>query len=243
MPAMQHRARTRVLVIGEHPSLRRLVRLNLSKLPIEVREASTSQARELVGWELPHLVILDLHPPLDHGLALCRQLRRDSTTATIPAVALVASGGEHVRSMAKHAGATVCLDKPLRSRTLVDTVQSLIPTDTDNPTADNSDPGIRLVREDEEGDPGLAGARLAARTAHHLLNTPLTLALGYADLIAVDSRLPDDLRGMAGEVRDNVQIAARLLERLLRIDRLEQRDWDLPGGPILDLPESVRTQH
>ena len=50
-----------------------------------------------------------------------------------------------------------------------------------------------------EQEARLAGARLAARTAHHLLNTPLSLALGYGELLAEDPRLQDELRSMARE--------------------------------------------
>jgi signal transduction histidine kinase len=67
----------------------------------------------------------------------------------------------------------------------------------------------------------------------------LTLALGYADLLADNARVPPELRVMAEEVRESVQTAALLLERLMHITRLEERDSDLPGGPILDLARSI----
>ena len=85
----------------------------------------------------------------------------------------------------------------------------------------------------------LAGAQLAARTAHHLLNTPLTLALGYSDLIAESPRVPDDLRILAAEASDNIQTAAAWLRQLMAIRRLVERDIGLPSGPVLELTDAT----
>jgi CheY-like chemotaxis protein len=124
--------RARVLVIGEHPALRRLLRLMLSKLALDVQEATPEQALERVDGDPPHLVVLDLHSPLDRALLLCRRLRRNSRTASLPAVLLLPLGDEHLRAMAKAAGATICLDKPFRTRLLQETVQSLLSTHSAN---------------------------------------------------------------------------------------------------------------
>jgi len=85
----------------------------------------------------------------------------------------------------------------------------------------------------------LAGAQLAARTAHHLLNTPLTLALGYSDLLAEDTRVPPELRVLAAEASDSIQTAAAMLRRLLGIRHLVERDIGLPSGPVLELADSA----
>jgi signal transduction histidine kinase len=85
----------------------------------------------------------------------------------------------------------------------------------------------------------LAGVQLAARTAHHLLTTPLTLALGYSDLIAEDPRLPPELRALAKEASESIVTAAAYLRRLIRIRRIVERDIGLPGGLVLDLADSA----
>jgi len=85
----------------------------------------------------------------------------------------------------------------------------------------------------------LAGARLATRTAHHLLNTPLTLALGYTDLLAEDPRVPPELRALAEVASDSIQTAAADLRRLIGIRQLVERDIGLPSGPVLDLADSA----
>jgi hypothetical protein len=89
----------------------------------------------------------------------------------------------------------------------------------------------------------LAGAQLAARTAHHLLNAPLTLALGYSDLVAEDPRVPPELRVLAAEASDSIQTAAAFLRRLMGIRRLVERDIGLPSGPVLELSDSTPEAH
>jgi hypothetical protein len=71
------------------------------------------------------------------------------------------------------------------------------------------------------------------------LTTPLTLALGYSDLIADDPRLPPELRALAKEASDSIVTAAAYLRRLIRIRRVVERDIGLPAGLVLDLADSA----
>jgi signal transduction histidine kinase len=159
-------------------------------------------------------------------------------------VLLIEAGDVDLRGLAIEAGATICLEKPFRPLQLRSTIQSLLDSHSGmdararNPALGNSDDEQPPTATNEQ-EARLAGAILAARTAHHLLNTPLSLALGYGELLAEDPRLPDELQSMAREVVASVVSAAELLHRLQRISRLEERDPNLPGGPILDLAKSV----
>ena len=85
----------------------------------------------------------------------------------------------------------------------------------------------------------LAGVQLAARTAHHDLTTPLTLALGYSELLLEDPRLPPEQRALAREASESIQTAAAYLRRLTSIGRIVERDVGLPGGPVIDLADST----
>ena len=91
----------------------------------------------------------------------------------------------------------------------------------------------------EEEAARLAAAQLMARTAHHLLNTPMTIALGYAELLAEDPQLPAESRTWAQEVVAAVHEAAALLERLLQVSRLVEQRPDGASAPILDVNRSV----
>lgn len=85
----------------------------------------------------------------------------------------------------------------------------------------------------------LAGAMLAARTAQHHLNNQLAVTIGYADLLAHDPRLPDDLRAFVAEILTSAQDAARTVDRLRRVTRLEEASTGFPEGGVINLERSV----
>jgi GAF domain-containing protein len=85
----------------------------------------------------------------------------------------------------------------------------------------------------------LGGALLAARTAQHHLNNQLGVTIGYADLLVNDPRLPADLRDYATEILDSALDAARTVDRLRRVTRLEEDATGLPVGQVINLARSV----
>jgi len=85
----------------------------------------------------------------------------------------------------------------------------------------------------------LAGAMLAARIAQHHLNNQLAVTIGYADMLAHDPRLPEDLRDFAAEILTSAQDAVRTVDQLRRVTRLEKASTGLPEGGVLNLERSV----
>jgi PAS domain S-box-containing protein len=87
----------------------------------------------------------------------------------------------------------------------------------------------------------LEGVLLAARTAQHALNNQLALAIGYAELLAADPRLPNDLRELAEEAVTGARSAAAIVQQFQRIIRLEEVDQAGPGS-ILDLARASHAE-
>jgi signal transduction histidine kinase len=85
----------------------------------------------------------------------------------------------------------------------------------------------------------LSGALLAARTAQHLLNNQLGVTMGYADMLADDPRLPPDLHEYAVEIVKSATEAARTVDRMRRVSRLEEAETGLPVGNVINLTRSV----
>src|ERR1043166_8602991 len=116
----------RILVIGDDPPLRRLVCLVLSSLGMDVQDTCPDDVFEHMMRTLPDLLVVDHHLPRDHSLRLSRQLRRHPATAELPSIHLIPGGFDSLRGLLRAAGASVCLDKPFRSRLLRDAVLSLL---------------------------------------------------------------------------------------------------------------------
>jgi signal transduction histidine kinase len=60
--------------------------------------------------------------------------------------------------------------------------------------------------------------QLAAGAAHEI-NNPLTVILGYSDLLADDDTLPDRARGVAGKIREQARRTKNLVQNLLSFAR------------------------
>jgi hypothetical protein len=60
-------------------------------------------------------------------------------------------------------------------------------------------------------DTPLSADKVLARL-YRLVNTPLTLGMGYAELLAEDPLLPENLRPMAHDLRQHIEEVARLLQ-------------------------------
>lgn len=81
----------------------------------------------------------------------------------------------------------------------------------------------------------IEGVQLAIRSAQHEVNNQLSLAIGYAEMLTVSERLPQDLRDMASEALRGAQGAANALEKLRKVTQVALVEMDAPGGPVIDL--------
>src|SRR5213075_1430969 len=84
------------------------------------------QALKKVRAAPPDLIILDLMLPELDGLEVCKLLRRDPSTATIPIIMLTAKAAEMDRVLGLELGADDYLTKPFSPRELVLRVKRLL---------------------------------------------------------------------------------------------------------------------
>jgi two-component system phosphate regulon sensor histidine kinase PhoR len=75
--------------------------------------------------------------------------------------------------------------------------------------------------------------------ASHELRTPLSTVLGYAETLAEESDLPDDLRANFGRtIRDEARRMLRIIEDLMSLSRIEADRFVAPGERV-DIEEIV----
>ncbi len=85
--------------------------------PVLAEDGATALAK--VRSERPALVVLDLMLPEIDGLDVCRMLRRDPATATLPIIMLTAKASETDRIVGLEIGADDYVTKPFSPRELV----------------------------------------------------------------------------------------------------------------------------
>jgi putative two-component system response regulator len=115
----------RLLLVDDDPGLRALARTTFEAVAVEVEEAGDARAAlEAVRVRRPHAIVLDVSMPGMDGFELCRRLKGDAATASIPVVLL--TGSEvGTREASEDAGADAFMRKPFSPLELLAVVERL----------------------------------------------------------------------------------------------------------------------
>ncbi len=115
-----------VLVVDDEADIVDNLVYNLRKAGHSTRSAETGEAALAAArlTPVPDLVLLDLMLPDMSGLEVCRRLKGDPHTATVPVVMLTARGSEYDRVSGFEAGADDYVVKPFSTRELLLRVQA-----------------------------------------------------------------------------------------------------------------------
>src|SRR4051794_898050 len=117
----------KILVVDDEPDALELVGFNLERAGLEVVTASDgAQALRKARAMQPALVVLDVMLPEMDGLEVCKSLRQDAQTASIPIIMLTAKASEVDRVLGLELGADDYLTKPFSSRELVLRIRNLL---------------------------------------------------------------------------------------------------------------------
>lgn len=109
-----------VLIVDDEADLASLVEFNLQQAGMETSVALTGvQALASAKAKVPDIVLLDLMLPDLSGKEVCRRLRTDTATRSVPIVMLTARGEEADRIEGFEVGADDYITKPFSPRELV----------------------------------------------------------------------------------------------------------------------------
>jgi DNA-binding response OmpR family regulator len=116
-----------VLVVEDEPDIRDLIVLHLAREGFRCRTAGTgADALAEARSALPDLVVLDLLLPGLGGLDVCRRLRADSASASVPIIMLTAKSDEVDRIVGLELGADDYIVKPFSPKELVARVRAVL---------------------------------------------------------------------------------------------------------------------
>ncbi len=116
-----------VLIIDDEPELLKLLDYNLTKSGYLALSAKDGPAGlEMARKHAPDLVILDVMMPGMDGWEVCKKLRQDPATASIPLIMLTAKAEEADRVLGLELGADDYLTKPFGVRELLARVKALL---------------------------------------------------------------------------------------------------------------------
>jgi phosphate regulon transcriptional regulator PhoB len=129
---------TDVLIVEDEPDIRNLIVHHLTRDGFRCRVAASGpEALSRVRAGVPDLVVLDLMLPDMDGLEVCRRLRADPATASIPIIMLTARADEVDRIVGLEMGADDYVAKPFSPKELVARVRAVLrrarPSETARP--------------------------------------------------------------------------------------------------------------
>jgi two-component system alkaline phosphatase synthesis response regulator PhoP len=120
-------AKPTILVVDDEEDIRELVSLNLEREGFRVTGVETGeQALAQAQADMPALVVLDLMLPGIDGLEVCRKLKAQPKTQTIPIVMLTAKGEESDIVTGLELGADDYVTKPFSGKVLVARVRRIL---------------------------------------------------------------------------------------------------------------------
>jgi len=119
--------KSKILVVDDEPEAVELVEFNLKGAGYEVSTASDgAEALNKARRIQPNLVILDVMMPEIDGMEVCKLMRRDPATSSIPIIMLTAKASEVDRVLGLELGADDYVVKPFSPRELVLRVKKLL---------------------------------------------------------------------------------------------------------------------
>ena len=117
----------KILIVEDHEDTRELLKYNLTAAGYDVAAAADGfEAVELATTFLPELIILDLMMPGIDGLEVCRRLKQDDRTDSIPVIMLTARSDEVDRIVGLELGADDYVVKPFSPRELVLRIKAVL---------------------------------------------------------------------------------------------------------------------
>ena len=123
-----------ILIVEDEPELLRALSIRLSAAGFTTHEAKDGiEGLDRAREERPDLIIIDLLMPEADGYNLCRQLRTDARTSSIPVLVLTVVSRHLLGRRSKDqdqrkrlVGTPTVLQKPFETEELLSTIQGLL---------------------------------------------------------------------------------------------------------------------
>lgn len=116
-----------VLVVEDSVAQREMIKTLLESSGLSVTAVSNGfDALEHIQGHPPDLILLDIVMPEMNGYEVCRRIKSDDTTKSLPVVMCSAKGEEFDRYWGMKQGADAYIAKPFQPTELVGTVKLLL---------------------------------------------------------------------------------------------------------------------
>jgi signal transduction histidine kinase len=224
-----------ILVVDDVQQNIQVVGTMLREAGYSIMPATTGAAAlQRVQKKLPDLILLDLMMPEMDGLEVCRRLKSDATTQSIPIIFLTASNEMSHLVQGLEAGAVDYVTKPFNPPELLARVRTHLELKHARDTIVRYGQELSRLNEEKNEFMGIA--------AHDLRN-PLGAITGYAEIILEEAaslqpspleqfaRSRQEMTGCASRINETSKRMAEMVQNLLDANRIERGEMQLHLAP------------
>ncbi len=118
---------TKVLIVDDSPTMRKIIKTTLNPLKVITREAGNGlEAIEQLALDSVDVMLLDLNMPDMHGFEVIRYVRQHDDYRDLPIVVISTRADKTSRETALQSGANEYLTKPFTPEKLTEVVRRLL---------------------------------------------------------------------------------------------------------------------
>lgn len=117
----------KILVVDDEIHIRTLLKITLEMVGYEVDMAADGQeALEIIGVQIPDLILLDIKMPILNGWQVCERVKTDEKTKHVPIIMVTAFGHKEARQRSLDLGADEFIPKPFETPVILETIKKLL---------------------------------------------------------------------------------------------------------------------
>lgn len=117
----------KILIVEDEKDIIKMLEYNLKKEGFKVIDARDGEdALDLALRQHPNLILLDLMLPGINGLEVCKTLKKEAKTASIPIIMLTAKSQESDKIVGLELGADDYITKPFSPRELIARIKAVL---------------------------------------------------------------------------------------------------------------------
>ena len=233
---MKSTRKPEVLVVDDQPINVKLVQRRLEKENIIVREAYNGrECLNVVRESPPDVILLDVMMPEMDGIEVCRHLKEDPETQTIPIIFITARSSRRGKLEGLEAGAVDYINKPIDLEELIARVRTQLRI------VEYHRQNLKLKEELGETRQQAAIGAVTEGIAHNL-NNLLGVVVGYLDLIKNAGNNPDMIRRSIGPMEKSINRITGIVQKLSYMAKWEKLTL-IPATLGQLIEESVESFH
>jgi len=215
---------------------------------LSIAKSGEEALKRIHFGEPPDLILLDVVMPGIDGYEVCRRLKQEPTTRSIPVLFLTIQGGEDDEMLGFDAGAEDYIHKPfspsivrarVRNQLALASQRILLEQEVTARTRDLERANKEAVdarREAEQAS--LAKSRFLSNMSHEL-RTPLNHICGFSQLLAEDDQLGESVNRDAQCIYESGEVLLEMIENVMHLVQFEN-DGSKPTLKPVDLSQVVR---